>query len=234
MNSSTATGPTRETQIIRTFLELADTLVADFDIIDSLTVLAARCVDILDAAATGILLVDADGQLRVIAASGEQARLIELFQLQNDEGPSKTTKARVWKRSRRVTQSSIPICARRSSGGHDSRPTRSVPDTCRCMRSRCGCAATSSVRSTCSESTLDRSAATTLPSRKHWPTSPASPSCKPRRRANHNDARNNSNTRSTVGSSSNKPKACSPNTHTSTCRPRSTRYAPVPATPTPN
>jgi GAF domain-containing protein len=41
----------------------------------------------LDAAATGILLADADGHLRVIAASSEQARLLELFQLQNDEGP---------------------------------------------------------------------------------------------------------------------------------------------------
>ncbi len=87
MNSPTVTDPTRESQIIRTFLELSDTLVADFDIIDSLTVLAARCVEILDAAATGILLADADGHLRVIAASSEQARLIELFQLQNDEGP---------------------------------------------------------------------------------------------------------------------------------------------------
>lgn len=87
MTSPTATGPTRESQVIRTFLELADTLVADFDIIDSLTALAGRCVEILDAAATGILLTDAEGRLRVIAASSEQARLLELFQLQNDEGP---------------------------------------------------------------------------------------------------------------------------------------------------
>jgi len=87
MISPTGIGPTREAQVIRTFLELADTLVADYDIIDSLTVLAARCVEILDAAATGILLADADGRLRLIAASSEQARLLELFQLQNDEGP---------------------------------------------------------------------------------------------------------------------------------------------------
>ncbi len=77
----------RETQIVSTFLELADTLVGDFDIIDSLTILAGRCVEILDTAATGILLADADGLLHLIAASSEQARLIELFQLQNDEGP---------------------------------------------------------------------------------------------------------------------------------------------------
>lgn len=87
MNSPQESLPTRESQIVRTFLELADTRVADFDIIDSLTVLAARCVEILDTAAAGILLADADRHLRVIAASSEQARILELFQLQNDEGP---------------------------------------------------------------------------------------------------------------------------------------------------
>ncbi len=87
MSRPLETVATREAQIMRTFLELADTLVADFDIIDSLTVLASRCVEILDTAATGILLADADGVLRLIAASSEQARLLELFQLQNDEGP---------------------------------------------------------------------------------------------------------------------------------------------------
>lgn len=81
------TEPTREAQIARTFLELADTLIADYDIIDSLTVLAARCVEILDTAAVGILLADTDGQLRAVAASSEQAHLLELFQLQNDQGP---------------------------------------------------------------------------------------------------------------------------------------------------
>ena len=87
MSSPSANGAARETKVIQTFLELADTLVAEFDIIDSLTILATRCVEILDAAAAGILLADTDGQLRVIGASSEQARLLELFQLQNDEGP---------------------------------------------------------------------------------------------------------------------------------------------------
>jgi GAF domain-containing protein len=87
MNQSANTDLARESQIVRTFLELADTLVADFDIIDSLTAVTARCVEILDAQGVGILLADADGLLRVIAASSEQARLLELFQIQNDEGP---------------------------------------------------------------------------------------------------------------------------------------------------
>jgi len=87
VSSPRASEPTREAQIVRAIVALTDTLVDDYDIIDSLTALTARCVELLDTAATGILLADADGHLRLIAASSEQARLLELFQLQYDEGP---------------------------------------------------------------------------------------------------------------------------------------------------
>ena len=70
-----------------TFVEIVDTLVDDFDVIEVLTVLTSRCVELLDVAAAGILLADLDGQLRVMAASSEQIGLLELFQIQNDEGP---------------------------------------------------------------------------------------------------------------------------------------------------
>jgi transcriptional regulator with GAF, ATPase, and Fis domain len=73
--------------LAKTFVELADNLVADFDIIDFLRLLTDRCVSMLDASAAGVLLADRDGKLRVMAASDEQVRLLELFQLQNDEGP---------------------------------------------------------------------------------------------------------------------------------------------------
>ncbi|MCX4761778.1 GAF and ANTAR domain-containing protein [Streptomyces sp. NBC_01275] len=73
--------------LAKTFVELADNLVADFDLIDFLRLLTDRCVSMLDASAAGVLLADRDGKLRVMAASDEQARLLELFQLQNDEGP---------------------------------------------------------------------------------------------------------------------------------------------------
>lgn len=69
------------------FVELVDALVDDFDVVDMLTVLTTRCVELLDAAASGILLCDTDGTLRVAGASNEQANLLELLQLQNDEGP---------------------------------------------------------------------------------------------------------------------------------------------------
>ncbi len=78
---------TREELLAATFVELADTLVADFDVMELLTRLSERCVHILDASGTGILLGDPRGALQVVAASSGQAQLLELFQLQNDEGP---------------------------------------------------------------------------------------------------------------------------------------------------
>jgi GAF domain-containing protein len=77
----------REQKLARTFVELADTLTADFDVLDLLDTLVTRCVDLLDAAACGLLLADPEGHLHVMAASTEQIHLVELFQLQNHEGP---------------------------------------------------------------------------------------------------------------------------------------------------
>jgi hypothetical protein len=70
-----------------TFVELADTLVADFDVLDFLHLLTTSCTQLLDVSAAGVLPADGAGDLRVMAASSEQVRLLELFQLQNDQGP---------------------------------------------------------------------------------------------------------------------------------------------------
>jgi transcriptional regulator with GAF, ATPase, and Fis domain len=70
-----------------TFIELADTMVADFDILDFLHMLTDRAVQLLGASAAGVMLADPRGELRVAAASTEEAGLLELFQLQNDQGP---------------------------------------------------------------------------------------------------------------------------------------------------
>jgi GAF domain-containing protein len=70
-----------------TFVELTDTMVAGFDVIDFLHVLTSRSVQLLDIDAAGLLLADPRGELRVVAASSEAARLLELFQLQADQGP---------------------------------------------------------------------------------------------------------------------------------------------------
>jgi GAF domain-containing protein len=76
-----------QTQLTDVFVEMADTLTADFDLIEFLHTLTERCVVFLDIAAAGLLLTAGQGTLRLMAASSEQSRLLELFQVQADEGP---------------------------------------------------------------------------------------------------------------------------------------------------
>jgi GAF domain-containing protein len=77
----------REALLARTLVELADTLVEEFDVVELLTLLADRCVEVLDVSAAGLMLVAPEGDLRVMASSSEAMRLVELFELQSDEGP---------------------------------------------------------------------------------------------------------------------------------------------------
>ena len=79
--------PDREQAVSRAFVALADTLVDDYDIIDLLDQLVAHSVALLAADAAGIMLGDPHRQLRVVAASSEDAELMELLQLQNEQGP---------------------------------------------------------------------------------------------------------------------------------------------------
>ena len=77
----------RETRVLDAVVSLVDSLLDDFDVVDLLTGLTERCAELLDVAAAGILLADPLQQLRLLAATSEQARELELFQLQADEGP---------------------------------------------------------------------------------------------------------------------------------------------------
>jgi transcriptional regulator with GAF, ATPase, and Fis domain len=77
----------KELQLSEAFVALADSLVADYDVADLLHRLADHCVRLLDVAAAGLLLADQRGSLQVVAASSETSRLLELFQLQHDQGP---------------------------------------------------------------------------------------------------------------------------------------------------
>ena len=77
----------RERLVSRAFVALADTLVDEYDIIDLLDQLVAYSVELLDADAAGIMLADGHGQLHAVAASSEDAKLMELLQLQAEQGP---------------------------------------------------------------------------------------------------------------------------------------------------
>jgi len=77
----------RESLLISTLVELADNLVDDFDVIEVLTMLCNRCVETIDADAAGVMLASPSGELQYVASSSESMRILELYQIQADEGP---------------------------------------------------------------------------------------------------------------------------------------------------
>jgi GAF domain-containing protein len=77
----------RQEELLAAFIEFADTFVDDYDVVEFLHRLAARCVELVDASEAGIMLGDTDGTLRYVASSSERMRLVELFELQQDQGP---------------------------------------------------------------------------------------------------------------------------------------------------
>jgi GAF domain-containing protein len=74
-------------KLAKVFVEIADTLVDEFDLIDYMHMLTERVVELTDAAAAGMLLTDPRGRLEFVAGSDENVKLVELFQLQNEDGP---------------------------------------------------------------------------------------------------------------------------------------------------
>jgi GAF domain-containing protein len=74
-------------RLAQVFVELADTLVDEFDALDFLSTLAERSVELLHADAAGVIVDNMRGTLHVVASTSDRAELLELFELQNDEGP---------------------------------------------------------------------------------------------------------------------------------------------------
>lgn len=125
---------TRETVLARTLVELADTLVDDFDVVDLLMLLADRCVEVLDVDAAGIMLAAPDGQLRVMASSSEAMRVLELFEIQAQEGPCFDC----YHSGRAIVTEDL---GRATTDGRASPSKRWAPGSTRRTRFPCACAA---------------------------------------------------------------------------------------------
>lgn len=87
MTQSHPESPSREQRVADTFVMLAGGLVHDADLVDVLDRLMTACLDLLGVSAAAMLLDDQAGGLRVIAASDDDVRLLDLFQVQHGEGP---------------------------------------------------------------------------------------------------------------------------------------------------
>jgi GAF domain-containing protein len=77
----------RENLLSDTFVNLAGALVTGFDVVGLFDDLANACTELLQVSAAGLMLADAEGRLRVMASSNERSRMLELMEIQNDEGP---------------------------------------------------------------------------------------------------------------------------------------------------
>jgi hypothetical protein len=125
--------------VAEAFVDLADTLVSDFDVVEFLHGLTARAMTLLGADAAGLMLADANGRLQVMAASSDDARLLELCQLQNQEGPCLDC-------HRDGRDVIVTDMVAQRTDGRGSPPPAGPPATPQCTPSRCGAAATCSAR----------------------------------------------------------------------------------------
>lgn len=77
----------RERLIAETLVQLADTLVSDYDPTEMSYLLVDSCRSVLEVDHAGLMLKHPSGGLQVVAATSEATHLVELLQIQNDEGP---------------------------------------------------------------------------------------------------------------------------------------------------
>ena len=123
---------TREADVVKSLVEMADTLVDDYDIVDMLTGVADRCVSLLDVSAAGVMLASPAGSLGLVASSSEAMRLLELFELQAQEGPCLDA----FRTGEPVERENLQAGP---AGGRSSPLPPSGPASPRRSRCRCGC-----------------------------------------------------------------------------------------------
>jgi hypothetical protein len=130
---------TREADVVRSLVEMADTLVDDYDVVDLLTGLTDRCVSLLGVSAAGVMLASPAGKLGLVASSSEAMRLLELFELQAQEGPCLTPSAPASPSSTRSWRPGL-------AAGPRSAPPPAAPASSRRSPCRFGCGRQRSVR----------------------------------------------------------------------------------------
>ncbi|MGO4679357.1 GAF and ANTAR domain-containing protein [Microbacterium sp. 2MCAF23] len=81
------TSTSRESRLNAAFVMVADTLTDDYDVVELLHTLVSECTAIVDAQAGGLMLLDAVGDLQVVASTTESAELVEVLQLAAGVGP---------------------------------------------------------------------------------------------------------------------------------------------------
>ena len=70
-----------------TVIQAMEAMVRDFDYVDLASSLVSSAIDLLDADAVGVMISDTAQLLHVVAASDEDMRTLEIFEIQADEGP---------------------------------------------------------------------------------------------------------------------------------------------------
>lgn len=79
--------PAHEAEFAQAMSSAMSMLVSDYDFLDLAYQLTQSTVSLLDAQAAGAMLEDRTGRLQVVAASDEDTRILELFELQREQGP---------------------------------------------------------------------------------------------------------------------------------------------------
>lgn len=81
------TSASREDRLNAAFVMVADSLTDDYDVVELLHTLVSECTEIVNVQAGGLMLLDADGELQVVASTTESAELVEVLQLAAGVGP---------------------------------------------------------------------------------------------------------------------------------------------------
>jgi hypothetical protein len=76
-------------RLARVFVEVADSLVSDFDPVEFLHTVAVRAAEVSGGSEAGLVLADGQGRLQHVGSSHPEVGLLELTQVRGEPGPSR-------------------------------------------------------------------------------------------------------------------------------------------------